>query len=63
MGFEKVEEQSGELVPERGGESNKMVQLMLQVHGRETISYGPERMVRVSMLVLRFDIESGCRIH
>ena len=61
MGFEKVEEQSEELVPERVGEGSKMVQLMMQVHERETISYGPERMVRVLMLVLRFDIES--RIH
>jgi len=61
LGFEKVEEQSEELVPERVGEGSKMVQLMMRVHERETISYGPERMVRVSMLVLRFDIES--RIH
>jgi hypothetical protein len=49
--------------PERGEEDNKMVQLMMQVHERETISYGPERMVRVLMLVLRFGVENGCRSH
>jgi hypothetical protein len=51
------------LVLERGGEDSKMVQLMMQVHERETISYGPERMVRVLMLVLRFGVENGCRSH
>lgn len=61
MEFEKVEEQSEELVPERGGEGNKMVQLMMQVHERGKISYGPEQMVRVLMLVLRFDIEPQIR--
>ena len=61
LGFEKVEEQSEELVPERGGGDSKMVQLMMQVHERGKILYGPERMVRVSMLVLRFDI--GSRNH
>jgi hypothetical protein len=57
------EELNEVLGPERVGEDNKMVLLMMQVHERETISYGPERMVRVSMSVIRFGVESGCRSH
>jgi hypothetical protein len=63
LGFEKVEERNEVLGSERGGEDSKMVQLMMQVHERETISYGPERMVRVLMLVFRFGVEFGCRTH
>jgi hypothetical protein len=51
------------LGPERVGEDNKMILLTMQVHERETISYGPERMVRVLMSVLRSDVEFGCRSH
>jgi hypothetical protein len=57
------EELNEVLGPERVGEDNKMVLLMMQVHERETISYGPERMVRVLMLVFRSGVESGCRSH
>ena len=63
MGFEKVEEPNEVLGPERVGEDNRMVQSTMQVHERETISYGPERMVRVLMLVFRFGVEFGCRSH
>ena len=48
---------------EREEEGSKMFQLMMQVHGRGKISYGPERMVRVLMLALRLDVESESRIH
>lgn len=58
MGFERVEELNEALELERGGEDSKMAQLMMQVHERGTISYGPERMVRVLMLVFRLDAES-----
>jgi hypothetical protein len=58
-----AEELNEVLGSERGGEDSTMVQLTMQVHERETISYGPERMVRVSMLVFRFGVESGCRSH
>ena len=58
-----AEELNEVLVLERGGEDSKMVQLMMQVHGRGTILYGPERMVRVLMLVFRFGVDAESRIH
>jgi hypothetical protein len=63
LGFERVEEQNEVLVlePERGGEDSKKVQLMMQVHERGKISYGPERMERDLMLVIRLELEF--RIH
>jgi hypothetical protein len=49
------------LEPEKGGEDNKMVQLMMQVHESGKISYGPERMGRDLMSVFRFELDF--RIH